>query len=437
MSRLGRYRRAVLAGWRELGLWGRLALGGIGLSVVITIALGLWIPDAARRHLLHGQTDIISGLVAEFDARGLIPTLNGDQASYDEFDAEVRLRLLGGDTVRVKVWTPDGVVVYSDEPALRGQRFPFNSTATEALNGISASDVSDVSEPAHAFEQHVEQLIELYIPVIGDDGSVTGLFEVEERVDTLNVTVGRIRRNTWLAIGLGLGVLTVFMASLTLANSHVLTRRRREAEDLLTRLINAQEEERRRIVGSLHDDVGQPLYRLLYGLQGSRSRLSSEDPVAAELSRLEDLVRSVDGTLRGELRTLHHGLAEDLGLKTALQELQETTQTESALELELDFDLPEALDPNSSVALFRAAQEAVTNVRKHAAARRVWIRVFEDGERVILEVRDDGQGPSGREGLGLATTRERLEAIGGGIRVVAANRSGTVVTAWTPAGVHQ
>lgn len=432
MNRVVRYAKAVQAGWQELGLWGRLALAGVGLSVVITLALGFWIPNAAKRHLLHGQIDLLSGLVDDFNARGLIPTPATDSAAYDAFDEEVRLRLLGGDTIRVKVWTPEGVVAYSDAAALRGLRFPFNSTAREALSGIAASSVSDVSEPAHEFEQHVEQLIEFYVPVISPDGDVVGLFEVEERVDTLNTTVRRIRRNTWLSIGLGLAVLTVFMASLTVANAHVLTRRRRQAEELLTRLVNAQEDERRRIVGSLHDDVGQPLYRLLYGLQGSRRRLSPSDPVARELADLEDLVRDVDTTLRSELRILHDGLAEDLGLQTALEELIDTTRSEVDLRLDLVFDLEADLEAAQRVALLRAAQEAITNVRKHAAATAVSIRVFEKEGRAVLEVRDDGTGVRGPEGLGLTTTRERLEAIGGGVEIRTANASGTVLRAWAP-----
>jgi signal transduction histidine kinase len=117
----------------------------------------------------------------------------------------------------------------------------------------------------------------------------------------------------WLSIASGLGVLGLFMGSLTVANARVLNRRRRQAEELFQALLQAEDAERHRIVGALHDDVGQPLYRLLYGLQGCRARVEGASAVATELEQLEALVREVDGTLRAELSALHRGVTDEVG----------------------------------------------------------------------------------------------------------------------------
>ena len=426
-----RYLHALRTEWSELGRWGRLALAGVALSVIITLALGFSIPRSAKRHLLHGQSEILATVVEDLKAEGFVARDGEAPVTTGEFDSQVRVRLLGGDTIRVKLWSPDGVVVYSDESALIGEGFSFNRLGAAALDGDIKFGFSDVSEPAHLFERDLGELIEYFIPVIDEQG-VYGLFEVEQQAVTVNATAGRISLNTWISIGVGLGLLTVFMASLTLANAHVLTRRRRQAENLLGALVEAQEGERRRIVGALHDDVGQPLYRLLYGLQGSRSRLDTADPVAAELARLENLVRGVDTTLRNELKGLQFSLAEDLGLAAALESLAETTRSETELDVEVDIDYADQLGPASRTAMFRAAQEGITNARKHSGAARLWLRLQGQGSQIVLEVEDDGKGVVGDRGLGLTTTKERLELIGGGLDVDQPQRGGTILRAWVP-----
>ena len=427
----GPYVYAVRVAWSELGRWGRIALAGIGLSVVIAVALGFSIPNSAKRHLLHGQSEVFTTVVEDLQQMDLV-TRSADQVVVaPEFEDAVALRLLGGDTIRVKLWSADGLIVYSNHPAQVGQTFELNDLAVRSSEGVTTFGVADATDAAHAFEENLGELIEFYVPVV-DGETVFALFEVEQRVDTLNTTVDRIRRNTWLSIGLGLSVLTVFMGSLTLANAHVLSRRRRLAETLFAELVAAQDDERRRIVGALHDDIGQPLYRLLYGLQGSRTRLDDDDPVALELERLELLVREVDSTLRNELRGLHTSLAEDLGLGPALEALADATREETTLDFTVDVGSEHKLGAVSRAALFRAAKEGVTNVRKHASAAHVWVRVRSDNGRVVLEVEDDGRGITGREGLGLTTMKERLEAIGGGLVLEQKLAAGTVMRAWVP-----
>ncbi|MFQ5555450.1 MAG: sensor histidine kinase [Acidimicrobiia bacterium] len=421
-----------MAEWREFGWVGRVALVGVLLSVGIAVTLGFSIPSSARGHLLDAQADIMENVALDLASQGLIPTDPTDQQGYEQFDREVRLRLLGGETVRVKVWTPDGRIAYSDASELVGRRFDLTAPALAAFGGDRSIHVSAATDPAHALEADLGELIEFYIPFSDAGRTVTGVFEVEQRVDALNTTLGHVRRNVWISIGTGIGVLMIFMGSLAIAGARALNRRRRQAETLLGDLLRAQEAERSRIVGALHDEVGQPLYRLLYGLEGSRAKVDDPELVAGELIRLEKIVREVDRTLRAELRLLHHGEVEAVGLGPALRELVDATKAETDIEIELDLALNGGPSPVPSTALFRAAQEGLINVRKHSDATTVSVRVWRDSSRAVLEIADNGIGARSPEGLGLTTTRERLDAIGGGLSLRLGSGGGTVLRAWVP-----
>ncbi len=427
---LRRVLQAVRRDWREIGGLGRLALLGIGASIVVTVALGFAITRAARDHLLDARAELLESVTEELVPLAPQPTEPG--AIPAAFDDEVRLRLLGGETVRVKLWLPDGTVVYSDSPELVGRSFPLSGAALSALRGETSHLISDLSDPAHAEERDLGRLIEFYIPYGPEGATPIAAFEIEQRTESLDAALGRMSRNVWLSIGSGMAVLAVFLGSLLITRARELNRRRRQAVLLLGSLLRAQDEERRRIVGALHDDIGQPLYRLLYGIEGSRSKLEGGHPASPELERLEQVVRHIDGTLRAELRLLHDGLAAEAGLEPALEELVTATRRETDLVIDLDISL--LCEPASvpRAALYRAAREGLTNVRKHAGARRVSIRVAGDYERAQMEMSDDGSGEKAEPGLGLTTTREGLEAIGGGLTVTFRKGRGTVYRAWVP-----
>jgi signal transduction histidine kinase len=420
----------LVAEWREMGWVGKAALLGILASVAIAIGLGFSIPASARRHLLEAQTDIMRNTARELVGEGLLPDATADPILYAQFDEAVRLRLLGGETVRVKVWTADGMIVYSDAVDLIGQQFELSEPARAAFDGRPSFNLSDLSDPAHELERDLGRLIEFYIPIEDSSGAVLGALEVEQRADALETTLGHIQRNVWISIGLGLGVLSIFMASLTLTGARITNRRRRLAENLLGQVLPARDEERKRIVGALHDDVGQTLYRLLYRLEGSQAKVDDPTLISGELTLAAEMVREIDGNLRSELRLLHRSEVEDVGLRPALTELIEATRSETELAVSLDIDLARSPGPVPSSALFAAAEEGLINARKHARATSVSVRLWSDATRTTLEVADDGVGVDAIDGIGLATTRERLDALGGGLWVRRRRGGGTLLRAW-------
>ncbi|GMQ84756.1 MAG: hypothetical protein BMS9Abin07_0320 [Acidimicrobiia bacterium] len=416
--------------WKEIGGLGRFGVIGLVLALILTIGLGFSITRSARGHLLEARASMVEAAIGGLPFVSTETPL--DAAALSSLDADVRIRILGGETVRVKVWTADGTIVYSDAKKLIGERFELSEAAQIAFFGGTGTQVSDLSDAAHAIDRMFGELIEFYVPVVGDLGEVVAVVEVEQDVTALNAALGRITRNVWWSIGLGLAALGLFMGVLAMVRAREMNQRRRQAEELLQSSFLAGEQERRRIVGALHDDIGQPMYRVLYGLEGSRARLGADDPVYDELGHLEEIVREMDGTLRNELRILQVELAADTGLDVALEDLVALTGDETGLDVTLTVSLVASPPREHSTELYRAAREAITNVRKHARATRVTMSVYEDGRCFVLEVIDDGIGVLDEPGLGLSTTRQRFRVLGGDIDVSSISDGGTRFHAWLP-----
>ena len=444
MSRPGRVAQLTLAVrtfWRELGGFGKVALAGLVISVGVAIVLGLGIPALVEDNLLEARVATLVGVTDDLVERDLIRVEGLTPGGLAELDEHVRLRLLGGDTVRVKLWQRGDsytTIVYSDLELLQGQRFPISDELRQAFAGDAIVSQPALSLPENEFERDLSDLVEFYIPIPTASEETEYVFEVYQDASTMSATVASTQRTVWLLVVIVLAVLGAFMGSLIVANARLATRRAEQAERLVSELARAQDDERRHIVGALHDDVGQPLYRVLYGIQGARSQIEVDTPVAEELARLEDLLRNVDSTLKTELRILHHGAVEHFDLDTLVSELARKVEAETDLHVDLRFEDHSPLSTPMRTALFRAAGEAVTNARKHAKAESVSISVRDGNRRVLLEVEDDGLGGAHVPGLGLTTTKERLEAMGGGLTIVSRRGAGTLFRAWVPVtGSHE
>ncbi len=238
-----------------------------------------------------------------------------------------------------------------------------------------------------------------------------------------------------LAVGIGFGVMVLSELARRLAD------RTEELGHLSALMVQQHEAERSRLSRDLHDETAQTLsaVKLEIGMLREGSDAATHD-------RLDHVLDLVDGGIRGIRRVMNDlrpALLDDLGLLPAIHSLADDVRVRGPLAVETD--LPEAiprLPHDAELALFRAAQEALANVVRHAAASRVLIRLRVEGSRLRLTVRDDGKGfPANhavtaeydREGhLGLAGMRERITALGGTVAVSAARPHGTVITVELP-----
>lgn len=203
--------------------------------------------------------------------------------------------------------------------------------------------------------------------------------------------------------------------------------RRRE---LLRKVIGAQEEERRRVARELHDATSQELAALVVGLESS----GSEDMKKVAMRALEGVQRL--------MLDLRPSLLDDLGLEAALRWYAENTLEPRGIAVVFETTgVPHRLPPEVETAVFRAAQEAITNVARHSGAENVLVDLACTEQSVAVEVEDDGAGfdpqefeagPDGTRGLGLLGMKERVELLNGTLRVRSGPESGTHIRLEVP-----
>ncbi len=200
------------------------------------------------------------------------------------------------------------------------------------------------------------------------------------------------------------------------------------------RIVQLREEERRRIRRDLHDGLGPALAGLTFTLEAVRNLADSD------LQRADDLLVSATEQVRtmiGDVRRLIYGLRpptlDQLGLAASLRGL---AAQESSPGTSVTFDAPSSIPPLSAaveVAAYWIAQEALTNVKRHAQARTCNVRVAVEAIALHLEIADDGEGLTSRStGIGLHTMKERAAEVGGTCEIGTRAGGGTLVTASLP-----
>jgi len=211
-----------------------------------------------------------------------------------------------------------------------------------------------------------------------------------------------------------------------------------QIRDLLRRLVSVQEAERRRFSANLHDLVGQSLSVIGIGLETIRGMLPGASPqkAASAIDEMGRVVKETMGAVREVMSDLRPPLLDDYGLTVALEWHAQQLETRTGLRVAVE---GERLDPRPAseveVALFRIAQEALTNVAKHAGASRARVALSGSAGRVTLVIEDDGCGidaaaaandPAGSS-WGMAVMRERAVAVGGAMRVESPGRGTRIV----------
>lgn len=255
-------------------------------------------------------------------------------------------------------------------------------------------------------------------------------------VGVLNVHTVERREFSERDLRLLLGIGGLVAGALHQARTHRrLTARERAHERFAEQVIAAQETERRRVAGDIHDGISQRLVTLSYHLDAAGHLLADEPEAAArQLAQARELVDLALDEAHAAVGGLRPPVLDDLGLAGGLASLARSVP-QVAVDLDLaDTRLPEHLE----VALYRIAQEGLQNVVKHARATRAHLRFHVADGTAVLEIADDGVGfdtpTTGSErGYGMQSMAERAELVGGTLAVVSAPGDGTTITAAVPA----
>jgi PAS domain S-box-containing protein len=245
-------------------------------------------------------------------------------------------------------------------------------------------------------------------------------------------------------VATGEGSLAVaFLTDITERKRNDAVLRRSEAEarasqqqlrELTTRVLNAQEEERRRVSRELHDDLNQQLATLAIELGSIEATLpESERKTHERLRSLEKRVNGLSDNVRRTAYQLHPSTLEHLGLADALETYCSEFSAQEGIKVGFQLrKMPGAIPKNVALCLYRVAQEALRNVARHAGAARASVTLAGAGDGITLTVEDQGRGfdPSmveGKRGLGLISMKERVAAAGGFLTIKTRPKVGTRV----------
>jgi two-component system NarL family sensor kinase len=252
--------------------------------------------------------------------------------------------------------------------------------------------------------------------------------EVEARVQRTFLYIGAITLSALLMVFLSGLVINLRERSLADAKLKALT----------LRIFDTQEEERGRDARELHDGISQILVGTRYALELARRRLATGDNRATEsLDKGITSLSTAIGEVRRISRDLRPGVLDDLGLGPALQAL--TSDFAARTGIETDFEtvvFRNRLDQDAKIALYRIAQEALTNIERHSHARHVTVRAYGHQRGATLRIEDDGIGfvwPARGQpaGLGLRNMQERIDQLDGTLRILS-SPGGTIIEAQVP-----
>lgn len=379
----------------------QLGLAAFAVFTLVVVGASFAARQLAERQVLNDvahRTDLIALALVQPALDDAL--LAGDPKAYKTFDTMVRERIIANGIRRVKLWEPDGRIVYSDVPSLVGKRFTLDEEQTATLSDPrTQAEVTDLNRSENEFERGDGKLLEVYRPVWTTSKQEL-LFEVyadyepvqERAFDLWRALAGVLASSLMLLLALMLPVLWRLLDRLDAAQH--------QREALLRRAVDASARERRRIAADLHDGPVQDLVASSLAVSGAAEaeRAEGRAGLATTISEAASTVRASVASLRSLLVDIYPERLAEAGLSTTLVDLARPL---SGRGVEVDVDVDEAVASRlSEVAqqlTHRVARECLRNVVRHAEACHVSIRLaandHEDPDHpVLLTVEDNGIG---------------------------------------------
>ncbi|MES0824075.1 cache domain-containing protein [Ruegeria sp. SCP11] len=252
----------------------------------------------------------------------------------------------------------------------------------------------------------------------------------------------RVRRTFYYIGGITLAAVLVVFASGMFLNFRERRLADAKLKELTQRVLDAQEEERGRVARELHDGISQILVGVRYALDNARRRLARGDDDGARdpLDKGIDNLGTAITEVRRISRDLRPGVLDDLGLGPAVKALTDDFRERTGIETEFTTVVfRNRLDQDAKIALYRIAQEALTNIERHADATRVTIDLRGHKKGATMRITDNGRGlPRETDGvstgIGLRNMQERIEQLDGKLRILSSRgpHGGTVIEVTLP-----
>ncbi|KQU68848.1 hypothetical protein ASD62_02375 [Phycicoccus sp. Root563] len=411
-------------------------------SAVVLVAVGIAVVLVARTlaaDIALGEARVRGAAFAHTVAAPLVDAAvrRGDPARTTVFANVMRARLQDGSIVHVKLWGPDGKVIWSDESALIGERYPLDADVAELFGTekVTAA-VSDLTKVENVEDRPSRQLLEVYAGAHDAEGQPI-VFESYWSTDRMRAD----NRDIVVKLSLlALGALALFQLAL-LPLVRTLVRRVDKARDernvMVRHALSASDLERRRIAADLHDGLVQDLTGLAYTLPAVIRAIPESDADSRRVlvAVREGLDRDVIA-LRGLLTDIYPADLADEGLLVAVEELAERAREKGLdVHVRIDPEIPRA-SAESVQLVYRVVREALRNVVRHAHASSAWVEAWVEGPVARVTVADDGvgmaPGATERGHVGLRLLADTLVDFGGGLELGTPKGGGVEVRATIP-----
>jgi len=383
-------------------------------------------------------------------------------------DALVTDTPFGERIVALKVWRPDGTIVYSPDRTIIGSQFPIDADLEAALAGNVTAEMSNLDASENVSERgRFDHLLEMYLPV-RERGSnrIIAVAEFYQLPTEIDQQVAAAQLQSWVVVGGAVALAYLLLYGIVRQGSDTIVRQQRALRAQVTELSNLLDQNEqlrgrvraaaertttlsertlRRISSDLHDGPGQMLALAMLRLErlqkGSAPNAGAPGADVAD-AEVDDLRSALTDALR-DMRSIAAGLRlpelDAMSTVDTVRRVVDDHVRRSGTKVELVMDEPvrEASVP-TKIALFRALQELLSNSTRHGNGEQVNVRVEATADGWLrASVTDAGPGFDGEqvgaEGhLGLAGIREQAELLGGGFEVARADERGVTVTVSWP-----
>jgi signal transduction histidine kinase len=451
----------------RLTLVQRFAIVSFFVLIVGAFIIGRFVADEIEGDVTARNGAIAALYVDSFVSPRTQGLIDGSitEAAREELGSLLTETEFGEDILSFKIWDSEGGIVYASNSELVGQQFDIDRGLLSALAGKVDSHVSDLGDEEHANERILRSsLIETYAPIRhADTGTIIGAMEFYQDPETLQSEIATSQRGGWIVVGVSTAGMYVLLVGLVMGASNTLTKQHRslglmaeENRRLANRVRGAaaqktetDEELMMRIARDLHDgpaqDLGFALLRIETLKERARDLAAGGGAGGDEGSEDFDLVETALTSALKEVRDISSDMRlpelADLSLEETIQRavVDHRSKTGADVTVELG-NVCESVSLPTKIVVYRVVQEALSNSYRHApgSSRHVEAECCEDS--LELSVSDSGPGfdpdtpvdVADRSRIGVRGMRERVEMLGGSLRISSSRAGGTKVTVRIP-----
>lgn len=455
---------------RSTSLAQRFLLANLAILLVAGLVVGAWVGDQLERSIVDRTASVTALYVESIIEPSVASMADGGDLTPEEIatlDAHLTSSALADRVRSMRIWDPDGRVVYSPDAALIGSRFPIDEHLAQAWAGEIVSGMDDLSGEENAWERaRWDRLLEMYLPV-RERGTerIIAVAEFYLPPRDIDDQVAEARLTTWALVTLAIVVAGLLLWRVVKRGSDTIERQEvalsRQVDELTglldqnaelshrvhqaaERTTTLNERSMRRVSSDLHDGPGQMLSLAMLRLDGLQTRAAAGDPpTAEEIAEVEAVLEEAMGDMRSVAAGLRLPELAPMDAEAVASRAVQDHQRRSGTPVRLTADtVPPDVPLPVKIALFRALQESLSNATRHGHSERIEVELRGtrgDGRTpgLSLVVHDDGAGfdpvtLADTEGLGLAGIREQAEVLGGWFEVHTSRGAGTELQVWWP-----